>query len=448
MASAQSNGEVGSDARRVLFVCAEPVDERPLGVAIRTLELARVLSRHAEVTVAGVAPSRETPGGPPVVSYKRFGSPRRSGLARLIAEADAIVAQPPWPQLAQRMRNSPARLIYDLYDPEPLEVIERLRESRRSTRRLATTLTIDRVMQGMADADHLICASEKQRDLWLGAMLAERLITPAAYDRDDSLRSRLDTVPFGLPAEPALARGPGARGRFPRIAPEDELILWNGGIWAWLDAPSAIRAMALLRERRPRARLVFMGASTLPAAARAERQARELAGSLGLLDEHVFFNDAWVPYERRADWLMEADCVLSAQSDHLETRFAFRTRLLDAIWAGLPIVCTAGDDLAQQVERERLGATVPAGSPEAIAGALELVLDQGRAAFSARLAALAPRYAWPVVAAPLVRWATEPYPPARERRPPGRPGQRLRNVAFRSALRGLQALRIERLPSI
>ncbi len=57
-------------------------------------------------------------------------------------------------------------------------------------------------------------------------------------------------------------------------------------------------------------------------------------------------------YEQRADWLLEADCVLSAHADHLETRFAFRTRLLDAIWAGLPIVCTGGDDLAEQVERD------------------------------------------------------------------------------------------------
>jgi glycosyltransferase involved in cell wall biosynthesis len=429
------------------MICAEPVGERPLGVAIRTLELARVLSSHADVTIAGVEPSAGPLAGLPVVSYRRFGSPARCELGGLIASADAIVAQPPWPQLAARLRAAPARLVYDLYDPEPLEVLERLRGASLSKRRLVSTLTGDRVLQGLADGDHLMCASEKQRDLWLGAMLAERMLSPEHYERDPSLRERLDCVPFGLPSEAPRASGRGARGRFPQLAAEDELILWNGGIWAWLDPCAAVRAVALLRRRRPRAKLVFMGASTLPAAAEAARQARELAGSLGLLDEHVLFNDEWVPYERRADWLLEADCVLSTQADHLETRFAFRTRLLDALWARVPIVCTAGDELGERVERERLGATVPPGSPEAIAAALESVLEQGRAAFAERLSAAAASYAWPVVAAPLVRWVTSEEPPRRERGHP-RLGQRARNGAFRAALRTLQTLRIERLPSL
>ena len=33
-----------------------------------------------------------------------------------------------------------------------------------------------------------MCASDTQRDLWLGAMLALRLIGPELYDRDPSLR--------------------------------------------------------------------------------------------------------------------------------------------------------------------------------------------------------------------------------------------------------------------
>jgi glycosyltransferase involved in cell wall biosynthesis len=437
-----------SGARRVLMICAEPVGERPLGVAIRTIELARVLSAHAEVTIAAVAPSSALGGAPPVVSYKLFGSPRRDGLAALIAQADAIVAQPPWPHIAALLRRAPGRVVYDVYDPEPFEVAERLRGEGAAKRRLVSTLTADRVLGGLADADHLMCASEKQRDLWLGAMLGERMLVAEDQYRDPTLRSVIDCVPFGLPSEPPAPQGQGARARFPQIGPDDELILWNGGIWAWLDAPSAIRAMALLRERRPRARLVFMGASQLPAARRSAGEARELAGELGLLDTHVFFNDEWVAYERRADWLMEADCVLSTQADHLETRFAFRTRLLDAIWAGLPIVCTKGDDLAEEVEREGLGATTAPGDPESIAAALEQVLSAGRASFAARIAGQAPRYAWPAVAAPLVEWVTATAPPSRHARRAARPGQRLRDAGFRAALAGLHAVGIERLPSL
>src|SRR6185503_10968946 len=61
----------------------------------------------------------------------------------------------------------------------------------------------------------------------------------------------------------------------------------------------------------------------------------------------------------RGAWLLDADCAVSAHLDHLESRYAFRTRLLDCFWAGLPIVCTRGDELADRVERERLGEAVP-----------------------------------------------------------------------------------------
>jgi glycosyltransferase involved in cell wall biosynthesis len=434
---------------RVLVVCAERISDRLTGVAIRAIELARVLSAHAEVTVAGLTPSQIS--DLPVISYERFGDPRRSHLAAHINESDFIVAQPPWPLLAHAMRRSPARLIYDLYDPEPLEVIERLRASRRLLRRLSYMLTTDRVLDGLASADHLMCASEKQRDFWLGAMLAERLISTRAYDADPSLRSRLDTVPFGLPVSPPMSRGGGPRSVLPGIREDDELVLWNGGIWAWLDASAAIRAIALLRDRRRSVRLVFMGSSALPAARQAERDARQLADALGVLDREVFFNDTWVDYERRADWLLEASCVLSTQQDHLETRFAFRTRMLDALWARRPIVCTTGDDLAQLVAREDLGEVVPAGMPEALATAIERVLERGTSSYAQRLAAAAERFTWPTVAQPLVRWVVEGQPGAEARYHVcrrGRVAQRLRTATFEATLRVLNHLGVHSLPSI
>ena len=120
-----------------------------------------------------------------------------------------------------------------------------------------------------------------------------------------------------------------------------------------------------------------------------------------------------MPYGARAAWLLEADCAVSTHVEHLETRFAFRTRLLDCLWAGLPIVCTRGDELAERVEREDLGATVPERDPEALAAALERVLDRGRAAHAPALAAAAEDFRWARVAEPLIRWSTAPELPPR-----------------------------------
>src|SRR4029079_11875445 len=78
-------------------------------------------------------------------------------------------------------------------------------------------------------------------------------------------------------------------------------------------------------------------------------RAVRLAEELGLRDRVVFFNFGWVPYAERGRYLLEADLGVSAHFDDLETRFAFRTRLLDCFWAGLPVVTTRGDSLREVV---------------------------------------------------------------------------------------------------
>jgi glycosyltransferase involved in cell wall biosynthesis len=255
-----------------------------------------------------------------------------------------------------------------------------------------------------------MCASETQRDLWLGSMLALRLISPELYDGDPSLRKLIDLVPFGVPEEPPAKDGDGPREAIPPLGADSEIVLWNGGIWNWLDARTAIRAVGELAGRRPHMKLVFMGVGAQQSPATGAQAARALAQELGLLGSTVHFHDAWIPYAERGPWLSQASCALSAHAEHLESRFAYRTRVLDCFWAGLPVVCTSGDDLAERVALEDLGAVAPPEDPAAMAVALEHVLDRGRESYAARLQAAAQRQTWRRVAEPLARWIRTPPP--------------------------------------
>jgi hypothetical protein len=434
---------------RVLFICADAVGESMAGVGIRAYELARALQPHADVTLAAIENGTTPLPDVEVVTYHVRDS---RALKPHIAAADAVVAQPQWPVVAHWLKRSGARLIYDIYDPEPFEVLEFLSDRPR-VRSLLQTLTLDRITEAFRTGHHFMCASGKQRDMWLGAMLAERLIRPEVYDRDPSMLSAIDAVPFGVTPEPAVhTGGPGPRARF-GLRPEDEIVLWNGGIWQWLDAPSAIRAVGLLAEHRPQARLVFMGAASHGPAQAATENARRVAAELNLLDRVVFFNDGWVPYARRADWLLEADCAISTHVEHLETRFAFRTRLLDCFWSGLPVVCTEGDELAERIARDDLGGTAPQSDPPSLAEALERVLQQGRESYSERLAAAAGHHAWSRVAAPLIRWVTAPDLPPRlgdglGGRMSRRPFARLRHHGYRVGRRTLNTAGLREWPTL
>ena len=397
---------------RVLFICADPVGEEMAGLGIRCWELARTLSAAASVTVAhGGSEQRELEG----VRLIPFRAHAPGTLRTPIAQADTVVAHPQWPLVDRWLKRSSARIVIDLYCPETLETLELAAGGFGPARRQLTATTLDRLHAALRTGHNFICASESQRDLWLGAMLALRLIGPDLYDRDPSLRETIDLVPFGAPREPpAPSRGGGPRETIAALDADSELVLWNGGIWRWLDAPTAIRAVAEVAQRRPQLRLVFMGgAAEHPAATQSTREARALAEQLGLLGSVVHFHDSWVPYAERGAWLTQADCAISAHAEHLETRFAYRTRLLDCFWAGVPVVCTSGDDLAAYVAREQLGAVAPPRDVQGLAAALEEVLENGRDSYSARLAAAAEQQSWERMARPLARWIAAPRPSAR-----------------------------------
>ena len=254
------------------------------------------------------------------------------------------------------------RLVLDLYNPVVVEVLEAVAARPARAQRRIQSLIASRSLAQLAAADFVVCASERQRDLWLGGMALSGLIELDAYRRDPTLRSLVDVVPFGIPAEPPrpAAESP-LRAAFPAIGPDDRVLLWAGGLWGWLDPETAIRATAML----DRTHLVVMGTGR-PGPARtgqepfAER-ALELARREGLEGECVHFNPGWVPYAERGAWLLDADLGVTAHRDHLEARYSFRTRVLDYLWAGLPVVASRGDGMAALVEREGLGRTARAG---------------------------------------------------------------------------------------
>ena len=269
-----------------------------------------------------------------------------------------------------------------------------------------------------AAADFIVCASEKQRDLWLGGLALRGLITLDRYRADPSLRSLIDVVPFGLPAEPPRpAAAPVLKGAWPGIGPDDRVLLWGGGIWNWLDATTCIDAVARLDDLDPPVHLVFQGLERPGLepvdAISGTPRALAHAETLGLLGKRVHVNHDWVPYAERGAWLLEADLGVSAHHDHLEARFSFRTRVLDYLWAGLPYVGTAGDALADLVERRGLGRTVPPEDPDAFAAACRALLTD-RAEWEAaaeRIAELRPTLTWAEAVKPLARFCARPAAP-------------------------------------
>src|SRR5207248_9136851 len=133
------------------------------------------------------------------------------------------------------------------------------------------------------------------------------------------------------------------------------------GLWAWMDPALPVRAAAAAREQMPDLHLALLAGTRPGAPAMNMRLAADEARAAAAGARNVHFIDTWVPYEERGSWLLDADLAVSAHKPSLEAELAFRTRLLDCLWASLPAACTSGDVLAQEGEQQGWARLAPPG---------------------------------------------------------------------------------------
>jgi glycosyltransferase involved in cell wall biosynthesis len=389
---------------RVLIVSHDVVGERMAGPAIRAVELARVLAQSYEVTLAVPNECALDLG----VQTTRY---RPTDLESLVSGYDAALVGGLTLALCPGLAQLGVPLVVDIYDPFTLENLQLFSGRDMPTRLQDSEGLLNALLLQLRFGDFYLCASEKQRDFWLGMLHAVGRLNPYTYDADRSLRGLVDVVPFGVPADAPQVQERALKGVYPGIGPEDLVVIWGGGIYDWFDPLTAIRGVALAASRDPRIKLFFMGVKhPNPAVHRMGMvdESIRLADSLGLTGNSVFFND-WVPYARRADYLLDADVGVSLHLDHIETAYSFRTRILDYLWAGLPILATSGDSLASTIEQRGIGVVVPPEDPEAVAQALLTLSDERtREAMGDQARATAQELTWNRCAAPLVKFCAHP----------------------------------------
>ena len=397
-----------SGRQKIVVATGDTLTAKMAGPAIRAWQIALALSEEHDVELV-------TTIALCTISHPRFTvrSVTSAELRELEQWCDVLVFQGFLMHEHPFLKHSKKIIVADIYDQFHLEQLEQARDHgeqvRRDVVRSSTVVLNEQLLRG----DFFTCASGKQRDFWLGQMSALGRINPVTYDDDETLESLITTVPFGVTDQPPVKTRPAIKGVIPGIGADDKVILWGGGIYNWFDPLTLIQAVDQLRRVRPDVRLFFLGLKhpnpNVPEM-RMAVAARVLSAKLGLTDQFVFFNEDWVAYDDRQNYLMEADIGVSTHLDHVETAFSFRTRILDYLWCSLPIVTTQGDSLAALVEAEHLGTTVPAGDVDALAAALGTLLEDDAFAALCRknIEVVAPQYRWNVVLQPLVEFCRAP----------------------------------------
>jgi len=395
----------------ILVLSRHVVGKRMAAPGIRSYQIARVLAENvpsAKVTLA--APSPSGPVGQKALF--RFAPYDWRSLPGLVREQDVIIANRFPSYLIPLLGDK--RLVLDLFTPlftEWMEIATRFYQGwslnnfvALNRRKLSVQLTL---------ADFILFATVRQRDLYFGMLSCMGRVTPELYDKDAGLNNLFGLAPFGVrPGHPKATKRV-MRGVWPGIREEDTILLWNGAIIEWYDVALLIGAAHRLSRERDDIKLFFLGTehpdSGGARAVRgpgsiATRNAISMCKELGILDKFVFFNFDWVDYDDTANYLLEADIGVCTYFNNLETRYSFRSRVLDLLWAELPIICTQGDVLAELVTSRPLGVAVPERDEDALVNAIRRLADDKALVKKCRrnLKEAKEEYRWERVLEPLV----------------------------------------------
>jgi glycosyltransferase involved in cell wall biosynthesis len=347
------------------------VGNRMAGPGIRAWNLAKVMRKDFAVTLVA-ALEHETLAKAPFPVLRRGSRAAREAMR----QASVLVGQPA--RGFHRFRRG-QRIVFDLFDPVLLELREMYGRHPSPRQRIHFFAEQWRLRRALADGDLLVCATPAQRELY-----------SAAGDR-------LVEVPFGVDLD--------------EVAPPEEredVIVWGGGMWEWLDPGTAVDAVVRLNHEGIDCRLLFLGRNRPNRALAGRRRENRVDQLLAAGHAFLMANDEWVPYGERLSWLRRAKIAMMLHHSTAEARYSIRTRLFDAIAAATPVIATREGFAADLVAQEGLGIVVPASNADAVAEAAHRLLrdDVFHAQCVSNLERIRPRFAWPAVARPLIEAAS------------------------------------------
>lgn len=377
---------------KVLVISPDEIKKEMAGPAIRALEITRYLSREHQVTLV----------------Y------RPTDLRRLILEHDVVICQhlalTQYPDLPKYNRC----IIFDLYNLSMFECLQiAIKGSVHYQALFGEYHPLRKVYIDLLRAgDFFICANEKQRNFWLGMLVALGRIDIDRYREENNLKNIIDIVPFGIPDDSPVHTKDVLKGVYPGILTQDKVVIWAGGVYDWLDPLTSIKAVNKIVKMHPEIKLFFMGINNPNRPLlkmRLCRQAIKLSKDLGLYNENVFFND-WVDYYGRQNYLLESALGITTHHKNMESYFSSRTRILDYIWANLPMVITEGDGFSELVRNNNLGLVVRDSDIDGLTQAILRLLDDRDLYLSCKekLKEIAPDFYWSKAIAALNRFCHSP----------------------------------------
>lgn len=369
------------------------------GPGLRAFEMARALKRRGHnVTLAGPKSTFKLQK-----EYLRMIEWNKRNLSKICKGKDVVIV--PQSYLAytyfKKVKNIPT--VVDLYDPVLICTLNTLEPNSRDFSFYSNMLRQARFP--FLKGDFFICAGAQQRLYYLGILNVLGRINPATYH---------DTIIVIVPtAAPDELKNTNKRLLKRKIVSDDtKIILWPGGIYSWFDATTPIKAMSIVQKEIKNAALIFVGAKNpITPSASESGYSKTLDEKEKFSSKNIYFSD-WVPYHERASIYSESEFAVITHKEHLETELSFRTRAIDCLWGGIPLIITEGGEVSDLVKEYSAGYTIAPGDYKDLAQKIIHLLENPSIIkeMSKNVKRLVnERLNWDIAIEPLDRFCKNPY---------------------------------------
>lgn len=223
----------------------------------------------------------------------------------------------------------------------------------------------------LTTADIFSCVSGRQSHALTGELGAAGRLNMFTSGYDFSR-----VIPCGMPDADFIHNKIILRG-LSGIKDDDFVVLWTGGYNTWTDVDTLYKGLIKAMAQNPKIKFVSTGGE-IP-----EQDMRTYPHFLELVNNGDFkvnfIMNGWIDGKDVPNYYFEADTGINIDKDIYEVRLGSKNRILDWMRAGLCVLSSNVCELAEIVEREKIGYTFKPHDPEDLAKKL-VYLSENKAA--------------------------------------------------------------------
>lgn len=229
--------------------------------------------------------------------------------------------------------NHKIKTIVDLYNPL---LFEKLSYTQSPYRLNEVMCVINSIIKA---GDYYICASEKQKTLYLGWLAALAIINKI---EDDSIP--IAVIPTNLD--------------FQNQTPAKKMIktkdfVFFGGMYPWFDTSLTINfCRKVIRNNK---NMTFIGLSNPQTKGIYLESANTIRKELKSYENKQIYYEDWMPYNKTLTYLSRFRSAVNFVKNTIEDEFAYRTRFLSLLKSNVPIITNGNDEISKAIVREGAG---------------------------------------------------------------------------------------------